>query len=240
MAKQPESRLQKRIQEHLKKRFPGIYIFKMWGGPFTPAGIPDLIANYRGRFIALEVKLPKAQSKPSEIQLKTIEKIKASGGIAAVVRSTEEAAWYVEASTKLHQCVENPQTGCWETEVYRKVAVIHRKRYRLYQLYYILFKGGLTPGLQVCHSCDNPFCVNPDHLWEGSHQDNHEDKVKKGRHRNGASPGELNGSAKLSRAQVEEIRFRYIPRKVTMDQLAREYGVAKSQISFIIKGKAWR
>lgn len=240
MAKQPESRMQKKIQEALKRGFPGLYIFKMWGGPFTPAGIPDLICCFRGRFIALEVKLPHKSSKPSDIQLKTIDRIREAGGIAAVVRSVEEACWWVEASTKLSSFKENPSTGCWETEVYRKVAVISGKRYRLYQLLYLMFKGPITPGLQVCHSCDNPFCVNPDHLWLGTHHDNHNDKMKKGRHRNGVSPGELNGSAKLTRAQVDEIRKRYIPRKVTMAQLAREYGVAKSQISFIVKGKAWK
>jgi hypothetical protein len=240
MASQPESRLQKKIQKHLKKVFPGIYLFKMWGGPFTPAGVPDLLCCYRGRFIALEVKLPKKSSKPSEIQLKTIEIIKAAGGIAAVVRSVEEACWYVEASTKLKDLRVDPATDCWETNVYRKVAIIQGKRYRLYQLYYLLFVGAIAEGMHICHKCDNPFCVNPSHLWQGTHLQNHQDKMTKGRHNYKAHPGEANGSAKLTLTQVKEIRSKYVPRVVTMDSLAREYGVAKSQISFIIKGKAWK
>ncbi len=240
MAKQPESRLQKKIQDALREKFPGIFLFKMWGSPFVPAGLPDLIINYRGRFIALEVKLPRKSSKPSDIQIKTIERIRRSGGVAGIVRSVEEALWYVEASTKLKWVTEDPKNGCWETEVYRKVAVIQRKRYRLYQVYHLLFNGPIPPGMQVCHSCDNPYCVNPEHLWVGTHHDNHRDKMNKGRHNNGRSPGELNGSSKLTQSQVDEIRARYSPRKVTMEQLAREYGVAKSTISFIVKRVSWK
>lgn len=240
MAKQPESRLQKRIQQELVNRYPGIHIFKVHGGPFMPAGIPDLLASFLGRYIALEVKLPRSSSKPSEIQLKTIERIRKSGGVAGVVRSVEEACWYVEASTKLGLYRIDPKTECWQTEFYRKFVIVRGKRYRLYRLYYHLYREPIKPGMFICHSCDNPYCVNPDHLWQGTTQDNTKDKIRKGRQKNGASPGELNGGAKLTRKQVEEIRARYIPRVVSMAKLAKEYGVAKSQISFIIKGKSWQ
>lgn len=47
---------------------------------------------------------------------------------------------------------------------------------------YILFKGPIGEGKLICHTCDNPPCVNPEHLWEGSASENQLDSVKKGRH----------------------------------------------------------
>lgn len=91
MAKQPESRLQAKIRRQLEKTVGGWW-FKVWGGPFTAAGIPDLIGCVEGYFFALEVKRPIRSSKPSAIQLKTIESIILKGeGVACVVRSPEEA-----------------------------------------------------------------------------------------------------------------------------------------------------
>lgn len=92
MAKKAESRLQKRIQDRLKSTVGGWW-FKVWGGPFTPAGIPDLIGCVDGLFFALEVKLPNdRKSQPSEIQLETIRDIAMKGGgVATIVRSPEEA-----------------------------------------------------------------------------------------------------------------------------------------------------
>jgi len=91
MTKKPESRLQKSIQVALRKTYGGWW-FKVWGGPFTKGGIPDLVGTVGGVFIALEVKRPVKSSKASALQIDTIEAIrKEGGGYAAVVRSKEEA-----------------------------------------------------------------------------------------------------------------------------------------------------
>lgn len=95
MAKKPETRLQQSIQYALNREVGGWW-FKVWGGPFMPAGIPDLIGCVNGMFFAFEVKLPKASSKPSMIQLETIRDIvMKGGGVATIVRSPEEAVQIV-------------------------------------------------------------------------------------------------------------------------------------------------
>lgn len=101
MAKQPESRLQKKVQDVLKKEFGGFWS-KYHGGPFSLAGMPDLLGCVDGWFFALEIKLPKKSSKPSAIQEATIKRIVESGGVACVVRSPEEAVSIVRQCLKLH------------------------------------------------------------------------------------------------------------------------------------------
>jgi len=94
--------------------------------------------------------------------------------------------------------------------------------------------------LQVLHRCDNPKCVNPDHLFLGTQQDNIRDMQEKGR---AVFPsrrvGEDHPAAILNRDQVADIRSRYKPRIVTMPMLAREYGVSKSAINMILKRRRW-
>lgn len=84
----PETRLTKSIVEALRDDFPQSFFFKVLGGAFSLAGIPDLVGCIDGRFVALEVKTDKG--KPSKIQLYIIECIKNAGGIAGVVRSYDD------------------------------------------------------------------------------------------------------------------------------------------------------
>lgn len=96
MAKGPETRLQRRIREALTKRFPNLFMFKVHGGPYQRAGVPDLIGCLEGKFIGLEVKVGKNDA--TALQAQTIEKIRQSGGTAGVVRSVEEAVELVESA----------------------------------------------------------------------------------------------------------------------------------------------
>lgn len=90
----------------------------------------------------------------------------------------------------------------------------------------------------VRHTCDNRSCVNPNHLILGTHQDNVDDMVKKGRQ----SQGEQHGGAKLTEEQVVEIRRGYVRGSQTHGQsaLACQYGVNRSTISVIVNEKNWR
>lgn len=82
---------------------------------------------------------------------------------------------------------KNPESGCWEwigrREQYTGYARVKLKgkKISIHRLAYELWKGPIPEGLFVCHSCDNRICINPEHLWLGTHQDNMDDMVKKGR-----------------------------------------------------------
>ncbi len=96
-----------------------------------------------------------------------------------------------------------------------------------------------APGKKhVLHSCDNPICVNPNHLFLGTHQDNMDDMHDKGRFI--PLQGVKNGNCKLTEAQVLEIRRKYIPWTYGTIKLAKEFGVTQGLIMAIISRKAWK
>lgn len=101
---------------------------------------------------------------------------------------------------------------------------------------------GSWPTLHALHRCDNPSCVNPDHLFEGTDADNMYDKVAKNRQAKGlnvGARGEQHGCAKLTEQQVRDIRANYALCRVTQKELGDRYGVHTSTVSLIIRGKHW-
>jgi len=139
-----------------------------------------------------------------------------------------------------------PNSGCWLWDgstngrgygsfcLHGRSGGAHRASYQLY-------KGAIPAGLLVLHKCDVPPCVNPDHLFLGTHADNTADMVKKGRARwgrrgqRGCVSGENNGRAKLTTADVLVIRS---SSETNMD-LARQFGVHNAQISRIRHHHRW-
>lgn len=99
------------------------------------------------------------------------------------------------------------------------------------------FQHGKAPDrMCVCHVCDNPKCVRPDHLFIGSYSDNMQDCSKKGRLNHYF--GESSPAAKLTEAQVLEIR-RAHAQGARMSDLARRYGLTQSSIALIVRGINW-
>lgn len=91
----------------------------------------------------------------------------------------------------------------------------------------------IPAGMEIRHKCDNRGCVNPDHLEIGTHRQNMEDRSNRGRFR-----GEQAGTAKLTEADVREIRA--LPAgSVSVKELARRYGVSYSAMSCCVRGISW-
>ena len=104
---------------------------------------------------------------------------------------------------------------------------------------YMLRYGSIPDGYLICHKCDNPSCVNPDHLFLGTPAQNMADKRYKGRIRPGDHSGEHNGNAFLTTDQVVEIRKRFASGE-TAKSLASEFGVSYQSIQRIVQGKQWK
>lgn len=105
----------------------------------------------------------------------------------------------------------------------------------------LVLSGVVVPdGMEACHTCDNPGCCNPAHLFVGTRLDNNNDKVNKDRH----IKGEQCWRAKLTEQQVREIRANKpegVKRVRTglLDQLAAKYGVTRNYISNLFRN-GWR
>ena len=118
----------------------------------------------------------------------------------------------------------------------------HRMAYRM-------TKGPIGDSLLICHTCDNPPCVRPDHLFQGTHNDNAQDRIAKGRSRSGPPLcGSSNGRSKLTEAQVVEIRRLHALRRgrsgargeYTVKQLALRFRVSRQTIVHIVTRRQWR
>ncbi len=148
--------------------------------------------------------------------------------------------------------------GCWlwtaahDHDGYGWFTPRHGERMQLaHRFAYKLRHGSIPRGLFVCHHCDTPGCVNPDHLFLGTAKDNSRDMCSKQRQANGDKHGarlhpesvlrgEKNrGGGKLTAEQVKSIRNSYAAKEARQVTLAGRYGVTQCMISAIVRGAAW-
>lgn len=128
--------------------------------------------------------------------------------------------------------------GCWEWTHTRDTGgyglFCRNGRYvKAHRLSFEIWKGPIPKGLHILHACDNPACINPDHLRAGTVKENMADREARGRR---DVRGEQVGTAKLTEAQVIEIR----KSKLGLADLSVIYGVDRSNIWAIRSRKSWR
>lgn len=135
--------------------------------------------------------------------------------------------------------VDQTDSGCWEwtgartQKGYGRMSVDDADRYA-HRLSHLLHHGDPDESF-VLHHCDNPPCVNPDHLYAGNRGDNQRDAEERGQWN---ERGENNSQSKLSRDEAMDIRRRANGDE-TNASLASEYEVSKSLVSRIKTGKRW-
>ena len=137
--------------------------------------------------------------------------------------------------------VVHPGSRCWvwtgsrNFQGYGMIRPDHqiRRMIHAHRAAYQIYLGDIPSGLDVCHSCDNPSCVNPEHLWIGTHQENMDDMVRKGRCIRAV--GENTGNAKLTEDQVKEILS-----NIGTTRFAKKFNVSLSTIKRIKNGRTWK
>ena len=147
------------------------------------------------------------------------------------MKTPEERFWSKVDKTS------NPN-GCWEwtaskyKDGYGRYW-INNKTLRAHRYSYEIHNIPITNDLYVCHTCDNPACVNPAHLFLGTPKDNMDDKVSKGRCQD--QKGLKNPFVKLSEADILDIRSR----KLSSNQYIKKYGISQTHFYAIINRKTW-
>lgn len=129
----------------------------------------------------------------------------------------------------------------WQAATDRKYGIITiaGKGYKAHRVSYFVYKG-LKPDVEkdVCHQCDNPPCVNPHHLFEGTRQENLLDCSAKGRAIRNPKYGDNNPVCKLSDAKVELLRQVFTTGIYSTHELAAYFGIARSLAYRIVAGKS--
>ncbi len=166
---------------------------------------------------------------------------------------------------------ENPINDCWEwpgaktEDGYGKIySGVNGKYYRAHRVSWTIHNGAIPEGLIVCHTCDNPQCTNPNHLYIGTVYDNAWDRIKRGRThistgeyvrpiskmeysewiqqivaKLSGRKGSINHFAVLNEEKVVQI-CEMILAKIPEKEIATEFNVCRGTISAIVSGKTWR
>jgi uncharacterized protein YerC len=176
------------------------------------------------------------------VQRNSLEKSKISAVSVEFVREFE-SLWLRIQIPKVMELVEEDGSGCIlvkgkETCDYPKISL--QSNQLLLGRFLLEQKLGrsLAPNCYACHSCDNPSCVNPEHLFEGTHADNMGDMRSKGRARFGWLQGSRQGRSKLTETDIISIKKQlaaHTPQRI----IAEHYGVNRCTISRIKRNKNW-
>lgn len=168
----------------------------------------------------------------------------------------------IELQNQIKSKVKIDKSGCWNWQGYKTkkgygTLPILRKPVKAHRISYLVFRGEIPNDLFVCHKCDNPSCVNPDHLFIGSNSDNMKDAQEKGRLKNmnnfnfdtRSKGGKIGGAIiakrkrKLNDSQLEEVRELLEnngDKYGIVTSIAKKYGVRVGIISAIKHGRKYK
>ena len=146
----------------------------------------------------------------------------------------------VKAVDRFWYHVIKRENGCWlfrnNAADYGSMRNDQGKNVTAHRFSYELHNGPIPRGMYVCHKCDVRGCVNPEHLYAGTHEDNNRDAVERRRHR---SPKKIDSEIamrSLGREEADRLRADY-SNGFTQAQLAKKYGVSQSTVSCTIRGR---
>ncbi len=146
-------------------------------------------------------------------------------------------------SVRFWRAVEKKRPNdCWEWmgsrhyKGYGEIALSHKGKTKSHRVAWALTNGEIPEGMVVCHSCDNPPCCNPDHLFLGTHKTNKHDSQEKGRH----AFGERSGMAKLTESEVKKIRAIDKTGTRTRLSLASQFGISGRMVTSICRYDNWK
>lgn len=157
-----------------------------------------------------------------------------TGVYTRILRDVAERFW--SKVTRSDECW--PFNGATNESGYGVVSFKGKARLA-HRVSWVLTHGEIGDGLLICHHCDNPPCVRPDHLFAGSQSANLYDMASKGRYGDRDLPcGERNHNAKLTIGQVGQIRALHAD-GATVTSLARQFDIARSTTHSIVVGDTW-
>ncbi len=130
---------------------------------------------------------------------------------------------------------------CWNWEGVKnsKGYGLTRKYKLAHRVMYQISAPDYDRSLCVLHKCDNPSCIRPSHLYQGTHKDNARDRQVRGRNRGAFQPCHLHRKARFTQEQVAEIRKQLASGKSAY-RIAKQIGCKESTIRHIQLGKTWR
>lgn len=134
-----------------------------------------------------------------------------------------------------------PECGCWlwtgyaNPRGYGMMSMPQQSPKLAHRVSWTLYRGPVPDGMFVCHKCDTPACVNPDHLFVGSNADNVKDMDGKGRRKNSPKHGESHPMARIS----NEVALSIFNDSGKHAEIAARHGVKIGTVDQIKTGIQW-